>query len=142
MGGSWSNGGVKVNSFREYWIADVSIGLQTSRLHKQRSCLLLRNFVPFRHETCRILWAASHTTRRVESNSYHVNSEWGRSALNLYSYPRLSAGNQYPNCRRLHRIADVSSAQAAQLLTFTELRSVSTRDVSNPMGGIAHNETG
>jgi hypothetical protein len=30
-------------------------------------------------------------------------------------------------CRRLPRIADVSSAQAAKLLSFTELRSVSTR---------------
>ncbi|MCD8480400.1 MAG: hypothetical protein LRZ88_09360, partial [Candidatus Cloacimonetes bacterium] len=32
------------------------------------------------------------------------------------------------------RIADVSSAQATKSLPFTELRSVSTRDVSNPRG--------
>jgi len=37
-------------------LAGVPIGLQTSRLQKQQSCLLfLRNFVPFRHGTCRIL---------------------------------------------------------------------------------------
>jgi len=47
-------------------------------------------------------------------------------------------------CRRPHRIADISSAEAAELLTFfTELRSVSTRDVSNPIpaSGLVRHET-
>jgi len=76
--------------------------LQTSRLHKRRSRFLLRNFVPFRHGD------VSNPIPRVTSR--------------LPTSIRIADVSSAPL-----RIADVSSAQATKSLSFTELRSVSTR---------------